>query len=60
MLVFPANLEKVEEIGCGSVDGDEILVGLRYGVGKIADFKLLRALYTVNLSPLKWDELLRG
>ena len=46
MLVFPADLEKVEEIGCGSIDGDEILVRLRYRVGKIADFKLLRALYT--------------
>ena len=54
MLVFPADLEKVEEIGCGSVDGDEILVGLRYRVRKIADFKLLRALYTANLSSIKW------
>lgn len=60
VLVFPADLEKVEEIGCGGMDGDEILVGLRYRIGKIADFKLLRALYTVNLSSLKWDELLRG
>ena len=54
MLVFPADLEKVEEIGCGGMDGDEILVGLRFRVRKIADIKLLRALYTANLSSIKW------
>lgn len=54
MLVFPADLEKVEEIGCGGMDGDEILVGLRYRVRKIADFKLLGALCTANLSSIKW------
>ena len=54
MLVFPADLEKVEEIGCGGMDGDEILVRLRYRIRKIADFKLLRALCTANLSPIKW------
>ena len=37
MLIFATNLEKVEEVSGGCLDGDEVLIWLRGGVGKGAD-----------------------
>lgn len=34
MLVFAADLEQVEEVGCGGVDGDEVFV---WGGGRVGD-----------------------
>ena len=43
-LVFPADLEQVEEVGGGGVDLDEVLMWLRLRVGEVADLKVLRTL----------------
>ena len=43
MLIFAANLEEVEEVGGGCVDGDEILIWLRGGVGEGADSEVAGA-----------------
>ena len=44
MLVFASDLEEVEEIGCGCVDGDEVLVCGWCRVGEGAHGEVLRAL----------------
>jgi hypothetical protein len=38
VLVFAADLEEVEEVGCGGVDGYEVLVFGGRGVGEGGDF----------------------
>ena len=40
-LVFPLNLENIEEIGCGGVNLDQVLIWLREGVCELDDFELL-------------------
>ncbi len=45
MLVFAANLEEVEEVGGGCVDGDEVLVWLGGGVWEGADSEVAGAGY---------------
>lgn len=44
MLVFTTDLEEVEEVCCGCVDGDEVFVGLWGWVGEVGYFELVRAL----------------
>lgn len=44
MLVFPADLEEVEEVGCGGVDGDEVLGWGRRGIGEGTDGEVGRSL----------------
>ena len=44
MLVFPGDLEEVEEIGCRGMHGDEVLVFGRNGVGKSGDLEVGRTL----------------
>ena len=44
MLVFASDLEEVEEIGCGCVDGNEILIGRGCGIGEGRDGKVFGAL----------------
>lgn len=44
MLVLAAYLEKIEEVGCGSVNCDKVFVGLRCGCWEVDYFELLRAL----------------
>ena len=41
MLVFAADLEEIEEIGCGGVDGDKVLVRGRFGGGEGGDGEFL-------------------
>lgn len=43
-MVFASDLEEVEEIGCGCVDGDEVLVCGWCRVGEGAHGEVLRAL----------------
>ena len=50
MLVFAADLEEVEEIGCGGVDGDEVLVFEGGWIGEGG--------YGEILWSLGWEELL--
>ena len=45
MLVFTADLEEVEEIGCGCMDGDEVLICRGCGVGERTDNEVLWALW---------------
>lgn len=45
MLVFAGDLEQVEEVSCGGVDADHILVFCGLGVGEVGDFELARALW---------------
>ena len=40
-LVFPLNLENIEEIGCGGVNLDQVLIWLRRGLCELDDFELL-------------------
>lgn len=44
MLVSASYLEEVKEIGCGCVDGDQILVRRGCGIGEGGDGEVLRAL----------------
>jgi hypothetical protein len=44
VLVLAANLEEIEEVGCGSVNGDKIFVGLRRGCWEVDYFEFLRTL----------------
>lgn len=43
-LVFSADLEEVEEVGCAGFDGYEVLVGIRGGVGDGGDGEVAGAL----------------
>lgn len=47
MLVFAADLEEVEEVGCGCVDGDEVFVRFGGGRREVEDFEVFRALGTL-------------
>lgn len=40
MLILPADLEEVEEIGCGGVNGDEIFMRLGNGFGEVCYFEV--------------------
>lgn len=44
MLIFPTNLEEVEEVCGGSAYGNEVLVLFRYGIWKVDYLELLRSL----------------
>lgn len=44
MLVFTADLEEIEEVGCSGVDGDEVLVWRGLGRGEGGDGEFLRTL----------------
>ena len=44
MLVFATDLEQVKEIGCGSMDRNEVLVRLRNWIGEGRDLKFFWAL----------------
>ena len=44
VLVFAADLEEVEEVGCGGVDGDEVFVWLWGWVGEGGYFEVVGAL----------------
>lgn len=44
VLVFAADLEEVEEVGCGGVDGDQVLGGIRSGSGEGVYGEILWAL----------------
>lgn len=44
MLIFTPNLEKVEEVGCGGMDGNQVLVRLGRRCGKLDDLEMLRPL----------------
>ncbi len=44
MLVFTADLEEIEEVGCGGVDGDEVLIWRGFGGGQSGDSEFLWAL----------------
>lgn len=50
ILVFPLDLQDVEEIGSGGVYLDEILIRLRLRFGKLCYFKLFRPLKLVLIS----------
>lgn len=50
MLVFTADLEKVEEVCCSGVDGDGVLIFGRNGIREICYFEVGRALYYVRRS----------
>lgn len=43
-LVFSADLEEVEEVGCAGFDGYEVLVGVGRGVGDGGDGEVAGAL----------------
>jgi len=40
VLVFAADLEQVEEVGCCAVDADGVLVGGWDWVGQVGDFEV--------------------
>ena len=44
VLVFATDLEEVEEVGCGGVDGDEVFVGLWGWAGEGGYFEVVGAL----------------
>lgn len=44
MLVFTADLEEIEEIGCSGMDGDEILVWRGFGGWEVGYGEFLRSL----------------
>lgn len=44
MLVFAADLEEVEEVGRGRVDGDEVFVWFRCRSGKLGYSEVVRSL----------------
>ena len=44
MLVFSADLEEVEEVGCGGMDGDEVFVWLGRRGGEFGDGEVVRSL----------------
>lgn len=44
MLVFSSDLEQVEEVGRGGVDGDQILRGFGVGSGQVEDLEVFWAL----------------
>jgi hypothetical protein len=48
VLVFPTYLEEVEEIGCRSVDLDEVLVWVRNRIWEGGDCEVVRSLEDVN------------
>jgi hypothetical protein len=43
-LIFPADLEQVEEVGRGGVDGDEVFGGFGGGRGEVEDDEVFGAL----------------
>lgn len=45
MLVFAADLEEVEEVGCGGVDGDYVFVGFGGWVGEVGYSEVVWALW---------------
>lgn len=45
VLVFPLDLQNVEEVGCCGVDLDEILVWCWLGVWEVCDFQFLGSLW---------------
>lgn len=45
MLVLAADLEEVEEVCSGGVDGDEVLVFFGNWVGELGDGQVVGALY---------------
>ena len=47
VLVFAADLEEVEEVGCGGVDGDEVFGRRGCGVGDGGYFEVLWALWYI-------------
>lgn len=50
MLVFSGDLEEVEEIGCGGVDANRILIAGGSWVGELCYLKLLGALRREGVS----------
>ena len=56
VLVFAADLEEVEEVGCGCVDGDEVFVWRGRGCGEGGDGEVGGALGEgVSLEVLFWE-----
>ena len=56
VLVFAADLEEVEEVGCGCVDGDEVFVWRGRGCGEGGDGEVGWALGEgVSLEVLFWE-----
>lgn len=49
MLVFTSDLEQVEEVCGGGVDGDKVFVGLWGGRGEVEDFEIFGALGRVSI-----------
>lgn len=45
VLVFAPDLEQVEEVGCGGVDGDQVLGGVGSGTGEGVYGEVLWALF---------------
>ena len=43
MLIFAANLEEIEEVGGGCMDGDEVLIWLRGGIWEGTDSEVAGA-----------------
>lgn len=55
MLVFAPDLEEIEEVGCGGVDGDQVLGGIRSGRWEGVYCKVLWALFSNLLAgTTKW------
>lgn len=49
MLVFPSNLEEVEEVSCSRVDSDQVFVWGWVGVWEGGNNEVLRALFDDSL-----------
>ena len=47
MLVFAPDLEQVEEVCGGGVDGDEVFVGFWGGRGEVEDFEVFGTLISL-------------
>lgn len=61
MLVFPADLQEVEEVGTGGVDGDEIFGWMGLKIWQCSDLEVLRTrdiLGDLNC-PHRWEEEVR-
>lgn len=54
MLVFPSNLEEVEEVCCRGVDGDEVLIWFWSGVWEGGYGQARRVLEDVSIDNVEY------